>query len=105
MSFVSRTALEIFELILSLCKNLTVFNFGDMLFSRKRVVPLILMRSRNNTSSTLIKLKINVQSFLDLLYLFDGRFHCLSTLVVNVTDHYAPTDIHEIVSIISMFMF
>jgi hypothetical protein len=54
--------------------------------------------------STLTKLKINVGNFFDLLYLLDGRFYCLSTLIVSVTDHYGPTGIHGIVSRISVFM-
>ncbi len=32
MLLILKIALEIFESILSLCKNLTTFNFGDMLF-------------------------------------------------------------------------
>ena len=99
-----KTALGIFELILSLRKNLTSLNFGDMLFSRKRIVSLNMIRSRSNTCSALTKLKINVTNFFDLLYLLDGRFYCLSTLIVSVTDHYGPADIHGIVSRISVFM-
>jgi hypothetical protein len=101
ISYVAKAALQIFELILSLCKNLTIFNFGDMIFSRKRVVPLDLLRSGTTMSSTLIKLKVNVENFYDLLYILDGRFDCLSTLIVSVSDPYAPTVIHGIVSIIS----
>lgn len=104
MSIITKTALQIFELILSLCSNLITFSFGDMLFSRKRIVSFITMQSRSNICSTLIKLKINVENFFDLLFLLDGRFYCLSTLIVSVTDHYGPTNIHGIVSIILMFI-
>ena len=103
MSFDARIALKIFELILSLCENLTVFNFGDMLFSRKRILPLILLKSRSSMSPTLTKLKINVENFFDLLYLLDGRFSCLSTLIVSVLDPYGSQNIDGIVSIISFF--
>ena len=72
---IPKTALEIFELILSLCQNLTTFNFGDMLFSRKRVISFFIIQSRSNTCSTLTKLKINVENFFDLVYLLDGRFY------------------------------
>ena len=36
-------------------------------------------------SSTLVKLKINVATFLDCLILLDGRLESLSTLIINVT--------------------
>jgi hypothetical protein len=39
----------------------------------------------NCTSSTLTKLNISVYSFDDCLYLLDGRFECLSTLVIEIT--------------------
>lgn len=98
LSLILRTALQIFELILSLCKNLTTLNFGDVLFSRKRVISFVTIKSRSNTCSTLTKLKINVEKFLDLVYLLDGRFSCLSTLIVRVSDNNGPTDIVRIVS-------
>jgi hypothetical protein len=105
MLLITKTALEIFELILSLCQNLTTFNFGDMLFSRKRVISFFTIQSRSKTYSTLTKLKINVENFFDLAYLLDGRFYCLSTLIASVSDHYGPTNIDRIVSRrISVFM-
>ena len=38
----------------------------------------------NRVSSTLTKLKINVKTFDDCLYLLDGRFNCLSTLIIDI---------------------
>ena len=57
-------------------------------------------------SSTLIKLKINVATLTDCLYLLDGRLDCLSTLIINVSHIFHPIeDIDPTVSIISMIMF
>ena len=56
----------------------------------------------NRTCSSLTKLNINVENFFDLLSLLDGRFHCLLALTVNVIDPQSPTNIHGIVSIISL---
>jgi hypothetical protein len=39
-------------------------------------------------SSTLVKLKINVVNFLDILLLLDGRFDSLSTLIITVRHIY-----------------
>jgi hypothetical protein len=75
-----------------------------MLFSRKRVISFITIQSRSCTCSTLVKLKINIENFFDLAYLLDGRFHCLSTLIVNVVDHDGPTNIDRIVSNFSMYI-
>jgi hypothetical protein len=36
-------------------------------------------------SSTLMKLKISVVNFADCLFLLDGRFECLSTLIIDVS--------------------
>jgi hypothetical protein len=104
MSFTTKIALKIFDLILSLCKNLITLNFGDMLFSRKRIVSFTTRQSGGNTCSTLIKLIINVENFFDFLYLLDGHFYCLSTLIVNVKDEYGPSNIDGIVSRILMFI-
>jgi hypothetical protein len=37
------------------------------------------------TSSTLTRLNISVGSFDACLYLLDGRFECLSTLIIEIT--------------------
>jgi hypothetical protein len=57
-------------------------------------------------SSTLIKLKINVSTFVDCLYLLDGRLDSLSTLIINVEEIHDPLlNIHTRVSITSIIMF
>ena len=77
--FILATAFDMFDLIISLCKNSTTFNFGDMLFSQKRVVSLLSIKPTINTSSTLTKLQIIVESFFDLVHILDGRFDAKST--------------------------
>jgi hypothetical protein len=74
----SKTVANIFGLILSLCKQLIVLNFGDMFIRRKCQIPVYYLRNELNMSSTLMKLKINVVNFADCIFLLDGRFECLS---------------------------
>ena len=38
----------------------------------------------NCVSSTLTKLKIDVNTLDDCLYILDGRFDCLSTLIIDI---------------------
>jgi hypothetical protein len=80
----SKTIADIFALILSLCKKLIVCNFGDMSPTRRCTSPLFYLLSNNYIPSTLIKLKVNVTSLVDCLYLLDGPLVCLSTLIINV---------------------
>jgi hypothetical protein len=102
----SKTVSNIFALIISLCKNLTVLNFCYMFILRQCVTPVYHLRSENNISSTLMKLKVNVGCFADCLYLHDGRFECLSTLIVKATQIFDPViDIGQRVSIISIIIF
>ncbi|CAF3388858.1 unnamed protein product [Rotaria sp. Silwood2] len=85
----SMTVSKIFELIVSLCKNLTVLNFCDM-FHTRTYETSVFYRSSNYMSSTLIKLKIHVLSLDDCLYLLDGRLDSLSTLIINVEHIFDP---------------
>ncbi|CAF5184012.1 unnamed protein product, partial [Rotaria magnacalcarata] len=86
----SITVSKIFELIVSLCKNLAVLNFCDMFPTRKRVIQTLYMLRGNYTPSALTKLKINVPSLTDCLCLLDGPLVCLSTLIINVLCIYHP---------------
>jgi hypothetical protein len=104
--YCSKTVSKILVLILSLCEKLTDLNFGDMFLTRKCLTGAFNLRSENIMSSTLIKLKINVSNFLDCLFLLDGRFESLSTLIINVADIFDPViDIGGRVSQISIIMF
>ncbi|UJR22780.1 hypothetical protein I4U23_025812 [Adineta vaga] len=75
--------LPLFALILSLGKCLTGFTFvpcirdasEDLVFNRPSTICV---------SSTLTNLNINVSSLDDCLYILDGRFHCLSSLIIDI---------------------
>jgi len=101
----SKTASKIFELILSLFKNLIVLNFYDVFPIREYSAPLYYLNRKSYVPSTLIKLKINVEMLTDCLYLLDGPLVCLSTLIINVSQIYHPYEnIDPTVNIISMIM-
>jgi hypothetical protein len=71
-----------FVLILFLCKRLIKLSFCQL--DNRSTFCTFDLSSRNFESSTLTELKINVKTFDDCLYLLDGRFNCLSTLIINV---------------------
>jgi hypothetical protein len=76
------TLSDIFALILSLCKRLIKLNFSQL--SHRLTLCTFELSSTNCKSSTLTVLKMNVVTFDDCLYLLDGRFNCLSSLIINV---------------------
>ncbi|CAF4030473.1 unnamed protein product, partial [Adineta steineri] len=75
---------KIFVLILSLCKKLTELNFCDLFFERKHWNSISYLTATSLRSSTLTKLKINLEIFPDCLFLLNGDFECLTTLIVHV---------------------
>ncbi len=81
---------NIFGLILSLCKNLTVLHFCDMFITRKCWTAVIFLPSESSICSTLIKLKIKVANLMDCICLLDGRLESLSTLIVSAQEIYDP---------------
>ncbi|CAF3206673.1 unnamed protein product [Rotaria sp. Silwood2] len=83
---------KIFTLILSLCKNLIVLNFCHMFPTRNYFPPLFYLLWENCIPSNLIKLKINVSTLVDCLYLLDGPLVCLSTLIINVSSTFCPLE-------------
>ncbi len=76
------TLSSILALILSLCKRLIKLNFCE--FDNRTTFCTFDLSSTNFKSSTLTDLKINVETFDDCLYLLDGHFNCLSTLIINI---------------------
>jgi hypothetical protein len=59
-------------------------------------------------SSSLTQLKINVENFVDCLYLLDGRLESLSKLIINVgniSHEDKPSPVNGAVNIISMIIF
>ncbi|CAF4044574.1 unnamed protein product [Rotaria sordida] len=88
----SKIGSKIFTLILSLCKKLIVLNFCHMFPTRNYSPSLFYLLWENCISSTLIKLKINVSTLVDCLYLLDGPLICLSTLIINVSSTFCPLE-------------
>ncbi|CAF1040738.1 unnamed protein product [Rotaria magnacalcarata] len=78
----SETLWVTFTLILSLCKELNKLSFCQ--FDNRSTFCTFDLSSTNFKSSTLTELKINVETFDDCLSLLDGRFNCLSTLIINI---------------------
>ena len=81
---------KIFVLILSLCEKLTELNFCDFYFERKHWADISDIVPTSLISSTLTKLKINLDTFTQCLLLVDGNFECLTTLIVHVQMTYYP---------------
>jgi hypothetical protein len=97
--YCSEIVRNIFELILSLCKKLTVLHFCDMFITRKCLTTVLFLPSGSNICSTLIKLKIKVANLIDCICLLDGRLESLSTLIISAQQIYDPL-VGEEVSII-----
>ncbi|CAF4176758.1 unnamed protein product [Rotaria sp. Silwood2] len=76
--------LNIFPLILCLCKRLTDLTFCEFSSNQRLTISIFNLPSINCVSSTLMKLNIVVNTFDDCLYLLDGRLECLSTLVIKI---------------------
>ena len=74
----------LFPSILSFAKCLTDFTFVQD-FRSSSTNSIFSVFSRNYvSSSTLTKLKIDVSTLIDCLYILDGCFDCLSTLIINI---------------------
>ncbi|CAF3401149.1 unnamed protein product [Rotaria sp. Silwood2] len=86
----SEIAPSIFAFILSLCKKLIAVNIHHMFPIRPALFPLFGLLRKSSMPSTLIKLKINVATLFDCLYLLDGLLVCLSTLIVHVNQIFHP---------------
>ncbi|CAF4285327.1 unnamed protein product, partial [Rotaria sordida] len=75
---------KIFVLILSLWKNLIDLNFCDLFFERKHWNHISDLTETSLTSSTLTKLKINLETFTESLFLLNRNLECLTTLILHV---------------------
>jgi hypothetical protein len=74
---------NLFVLIISLAKHLTHLILIQRLNKFSSIVMSNLQRT-NCMSSILTKLEIDVRSMDECLYILDGRFNCLSTLIIEV---------------------
>ncbi|CAF1037544.1 unnamed protein product [Adineta steineri] len=86
----SETISKIFQLILSLCKNLISLNFCDMYPTRSCFNHLHYLFQESYMPSSLNKLKINLPVLTYCLYLLDGPLVSLSTLIINVSSIFHP---------------
>ncbi|CAF1147435.1 unnamed protein product [Rotaria sp. Silwood1] len=82
----SKILSSIFALFLSICKQLINLNFCQLFYDRKTPICIYKFPLTSCISSTLIKLKVNVATFDDCLYLLDGRLKHLSTLIIDVKE-------------------
>ena len=87
----SKIVPKIFALILSLCKKLIDLNFCDLFFEQKEWNRRIALNQIRLSSSTLTKLKINLQTFDEGLSLLNEDFECLTTLILHVETIYYLT--------------
>ncbi len=90
------------RLVLSRAKYLTDFTFSNRVsISSNTYIPI-----RNCICSILTKLTINVATFDDCLYLLDGRFNRLSTLIIDIEKiSISIMDIDNMVKIYSIIIF
>jgi hypothetical protein len=95
---------SLFILILSGCQRLISLNFCQLFYDRTTPVCINKYPSTSCTSSTLIKLKVNVTTFSDCLYLLE-YLKCLSTLIIDVKIITLTRSVIKNVNIISIIVF
>jgi hypothetical protein len=74
-----------FAMIISVSKKLCDLTFNQNIVKDNSIISSFNLPRARCTSSTLTRLNISVRSFDTCLYLLDGRFECLSTLVIEIT--------------------
>ncbi len=80
--------------IFSVFNNLTHLMFSESSYENR--VPLLFdVPSRSFSSSNLLLLNIKVQSFSQLVYLVDGRFNQLHTLIIDLINPAYTTKLIE----------
>jgi hypothetical protein len=72
----------IFHFILNLCERLIKFHF--CVYNHRAKIWPVQFSLMNCKSAVLSELKININSFDECLYLFDGHFPSLSILTISV---------------------
>jgi hypothetical protein len=78
--------LNMFPMILSICKRLCDLTFNQCIFDKNLLVSIFNLPTTSCVSSTLTKLNINVNTFDDCLYLLHGRLENLSTLIIDISE-------------------
>ena len=67
-----------------MCRQLISLNFCQLFYDRKTPISISELLSRSCRYSPLTKLKVNVETFDDCLYLLEGHLKYLSTLIIDV---------------------
>ncbi|CAF1626699.1 unnamed protein product [Rotaria sp. Silwood1] len=75
---------NLFTLILFLCKHLTDLTIRQFCVGNSITDSTFNLSSMCPVSLTLTKMKINVNTFDDCLYILNGHFECLSTLIIDI---------------------
>ncbi|CAF4281385.1 unnamed protein product [Rotaria sp. Silwood2] len=75
---------NLFTLILFLCKHLKDLTIDQLFGGRSVTDSTFNLTSMCPVSLTLTKMKINVNTFDDCLYILNGHFECLSTLIIDI---------------------
>ncbi|CAF3010875.1 unnamed protein product [Rotaria sp. Silwood2] len=76
--------LNLFTLILFLCKHLKDLTIDQLFGDRSVTDSTFNLTSMCPISLILTKMKINVNTFDDCLYILNGHFECLSTLIIDI---------------------
>ncbi|CAF4888637.1 unnamed protein product [Rotaria socialis] len=79
-----KNTLDILSLILFSSKRLTHLIFSEWSSEEPLAISIFNHPTASCVSSTLTQLEIHIDTFDDCLYLLDGRFECLTTLIVNI---------------------
>ncbi|CAF3368229.1 unnamed protein product [Rotaria sp. Silwood1] len=88
------TIVKMCNCIFSIFNKLTHLRFSES--SYENYVPLLFdFPSRRFSSSSLLVLNIKIQHFSQLLYVLDGRFSQLHTLIVDLINNVLSTDLIE----------
>jgi len=75
---------NLFTLILFFCKHLTDFTICQLYGGRSVTDSTFNLTSMRPVSLNLTKMNINVNTFDDCLYILNGHFECLSTLIIDI---------------------
>jgi len=75
---------NLFTFILYICEHLTDLTIHQFFAGRNVTDSTFNLTSMCPESLTLTKMKINVNTFYDCLYILNGHFECLFTLIIEI---------------------
>ena len=86
IEYLERSEMNIFVLILSICKHLNDLTFNQWFIDQTRTISIAHLPSTSCVSLILTKLNMSVNTFNDCLFLLDGRFPSLSIFMIDIAD-------------------